>query len=510
VNRIRTVLGVSALFAALPGARADELAELLKRVPAEMNTVAVINVRAINKSPRAVKENWRDTHETEYLAGALAVPASVPVVVIAADLHPEDLAHGKSLALVPVSNLMDSDTLAMRENGVVQALTERFIVLSPRRGYLGVPAMGVLGVSANMPRQDFARWFHSAARPEKPVLAPYLSEAAAAHPSAHILIATDLTDLLDPTAVRAALQKAGPKSEAELDSLVRVLAGARGLVFTAQVGSPSKAEVRLDFSVPMADFVGPLGRVWPKAMEAAGFDIGEFKAAEARADGKAVVLSAELSDTSLRRILSLVHAPGDAAGSQAESASDIQTPKEAAALSASVRYYRAVNAALDDLRAQGGTRRPSAEELRQRERERKSDNFSHYTRSAVFFETYANKLDKLPLTNVDPVLIQYGASVTAKLRAMAGSLRGLKSQLEAFDNYKSTVFATGGWGGWRWGGGGTSLSTNVPEMSTKQGELVAALEPEREKIWSVLEGDRSAVRRELLEKYKIDFERYKK
>ena len=97
----------------------------------------------------------------------------------------------------------------------------------------------------------------------------------------------------------------------------------------------------------------------------------------------------------------------------------------------------------------------------------------------------------------------YGASTAAKLRAMAGSLRGAKVQLEAYDNYKSTT-----WAGSRWGGG--SLSTNVQEMDTKSADLVAKLEPERAKIWEVLEGDRSAVRREMLEKYKIDFDQYKR
>jgi hypothetical protein len=54
------------------------------------------------------------------------------------------------------------------------------------------------------------------------------------------------------------------------------------------------------------------------------------------------------------------------------------------------------------------------------------------------------------------------------------------------------------------------MSTNVPEMNTKQAELVAQLEPERAKIWSVLEGDRSTIRREMLDKYKIDFDQYKR
>jgi hypothetical protein len=487
-----TLIGASA-------APADELADLLKRVPGDMNTVAVINVREINKSPRAVKENWKANHETEYLAGAIAVPPWVPVVVIAADLHPRALARDLSIALFPADGSVSSESIAKRENGVVQAAGDWNIVLSPRRGYMAVPARGIVGVSSTMPRQDFVRWVRGARNPDKPGISQWLQDAVAAHKSAHILVATDMDNLFDPTLLRQALQRTGVVSnDAELNSLVNVLTGARGLTFTAQIGDATKAELRVEFAVPTADFVPALKRVWPKALEAADFDVPEFKTAEIKADGKAAVLTTSLSDSSLRLILSLIRAPGDAVGSNEDEASKLRTPKEGAVLAASLRYYKAVNSALDDLRAQGGAKGKD------------------YARSATFFDTSASRIEKLTIQDVDPVLVQYGASVAAKLRAMAGSLRGLKVQLEAYDSYKSTTYAASGGGAFvgRWGGIGVApsvaLSTNVEELSTKQAELVAQLEPERAKIWGVLESDRSAVRRELLDKYKIDFEQYKK
>jgi hypothetical protein len=195
---------------------------------------------------------------------------------------------------------------------------------------------------------------------------------------------------------------------------------------------------------------------------------------------------ADLSDTSLRRILTLIATPGDAVPT--EGAAAIQTPKESAALAASLRHYRAVNAALDDLKATGTTAS------------------KNYVRSASYFDVYAARIEKLGIADVDPSLVAYGASTAAKLRAMAGSLRGAKVQLEAYENYKSTT-----WAGVRgWGGGAVSLSTNVQEMDSKSADLVATLEPERAKLWGLLEGDRSAVRREMLEKYKIDFDQYKR
>jgi hypothetical protein len=316
--------------------------------------------------------------------------------------------------------------------------------------------------------------------------------------SAHIVIAMDLSDLLDPTGVRNALQQSTlfPK-EAELNSMVSVLSGARGLILTANVDDKFKTELRFEFSVPMDSFVEAGNRIWPKALDAAGLDIPELKSAKAKADGKALVFTAELSDVSLRRLLSIVAAPG--AGFESEGSSTIKTPKEAAGVAASIKYYKAVNSALDDLEAQGGAKG------------------KNYVRSATFFDNYAARIEKLPLTDVDPLLAQYGYSVGAKLRAMAGSLRGLQVELDTYDNYKSTTWVAspgGAFVGRRGfgvgGGGGVSMSTNVQELSSKQAEAVLKLEPERVKLWGVLETDRASIRREMLEKYKIDFDQYKR
>jgi hypothetical protein len=419
------------------------------------------------------------------------------MVVIGADLNPGALARAWSVALIPVTYSVNSTTIARHENGIVQTVDDLTLVLSPKRGYFGFPAAGIVAVSETMPRQDFARWVRSARKPDKPAVSDYLQRAVTTHKDAHVVIATDLQDLFDPTAARTALEQSGEvPTEARVTSLVKVLTGARGLVFTAQLTEKTSAVLRIEFSVPMADFLADFRRLWPKVLDRSGLHVDEFRTAEVKADGKAVVLTTDLSDTSMRRILSLLAAPGEAVPEEEGTASR-PTAKEAASLSASVRYYKAVNSALDDLKASGGARE------------------KNYVRSADYFDLYANKISKLSLTDVDPALVQYGASVTAKLRAMAGSLRGLKVQLEAYDTYKSTVYAPGGGlylgprGGIGLGGGG-GMSTNVPELSTKQAELVAKLEPERAKTWGVLEADRSAVRKEMLDKYKIDFDQYKR
>jgi len=480
-------------------ARADDLADLIKRVPGEMNTVAVINVREINKSPRAVRESWKEQRDAEYLAGALAVPSWVTVVVIGAEIHPGDLSHGRSIELIPVQNSASSTTIAKRENGIVQTVDDLTLVLSPKRGYFGFPAAGIVGISSTMARQEFARWVRGARKPEKPAISQYLQDAVAANKDAHVIVAIDLKDSLDPTAVRSAIQLSGvvPK-ESEVDSLVNIFNTTRGLILTCKIEEQTKAELRFEFGIPMADFLPAMLRLWPKALAAAGLHIDELKTASAKADGNSIVFTTDLSDTALRRMLSIVSAPGgDSLDS--ESSPKLSSPKDAANLSASLRYYKAVNSTLDDLKAQGDA---------------KSKN---YSRSALFFDNYAARIEKLGIAEVDSLLVQYGNSVASKLRAMAGSLRGLQVQLDAYENYKVTTSVTSGGGpyfgrrGFGLGGGGdVALSTNVQELSTKQAELVAKLEPERAKIWGVLESDRSSIRKEMLDKYKIDFEQYKR
>ena len=188
----------------------------------------------------------------------------------------------------------------------------------------------------------------------------------------------------------------------------------------------------------MADFLPAFSRLWPKALERAGLEVVELKAAEPKADGKAVVADAPICRT--RRCGGCCPWwPTRASGRGGGVDGRIRTPKEAAGLSASVRVLPGGERGPGRLRAQGGAKGKD------------------YVRSATFFDTYAARIEKLPLTDVDPVLVQYGASVAAKLRAMAGSLRGVKAQLEMYDRLQvHDLGAAGSVGSGHRGGGGVS------------------------------------------------------
>lgn len=482
------------LLCCATSATAAELKDLLRYVPVHMNTVAVVNVREINKSPRAIREGWAKNHETEYLGGALAVPPWADVVVISAELFPGYLAEGRTLALVPVNNTLTSAEIAKREGGTSQLMGGKTVILSPRRGYVAIPTPGIVGVSSTVPRQEFARWV-SQPQPTAPVMSKYLQEALASKSKAPIAIAVDMAEMFDPQTIRIELLRGGiAKDDPSLDSLVAAISNLIGLEVTVGIDDSFPVEIQLDFKQLLDSQAKALLPRLPKILDICGLDIPELSKSQIIRGDKIITLKTSLSDSSLRRMLSFVHAPSDAAKSS--EGGELLQAKDSAALSASMRYYRTVNTYLDDLRVRGGANvRPN-----------------DYTTSAVWYETFANKIDKLSIENVDPELVQYGASTSSKLRSLAGSLRGLKVQLDAYDSYKSvtTTYSSGSFVGRRSIGvipGDVSMDSNVSELSSRQAELVVKLAPEREKIWQVLATDRSSVRRSMLEKYKIDFDK---
>ena len=68
---MRRLFAITLLLAFVPTAVAADATDLLKYIPPQANTVAVINVANLFASPRATKEGWAKLDHTEYLAGAV-------------------------------------------------------------------------------------------------------------------------------------------------------------------------------------------------------------------------------------------------------------------------------------------------------------------------------------------------------------------------------------------------------------------------------------------------------
>lgn len=474
--------------------RADDVDDLLKRVPQYMNTVVVVQVDNIMKSDRGLKEKWAEKHETEVMAGASSIPTKAKLALVAAHINPESIGEHHTVAMIPLGYNVDMTNLAAREKGTLQLLGDQPAVLSAKRGYIMNLNNQVMATATSFDRQDLGRWVRFAVNNKTPVVSKYLQDAVAANKRSHIIFAMDVLDMFDPQAIRLEVigSNVAKGNAYVVDNFSKFMNGVRGLTIVINFDAKTTAEFRIDFTDKVSSWDKQLAEFVPRFVNDIGASLDEFSQANIQFEDKALVVKSELSDVSLRQILSLVTAPSaDVSPSMSKF-----NPKDTAEMTSTLRYYRAVNQVIDDLGRY------------------KNKKQTDYANAALWYDSFASKIDKLSIQGVDEEMLNFGASITSKLHSLAGSMRGLKIQLDAYDSYKSIV-AVGAPSAnrfsYRYGGGFSSpaMESNIGTLKTKQADLVAQTAPEREKVWTVIEQDRSSVRRKMAEKYKIDIDQFK-
>jgi hypothetical protein len=168
--------------------------------------------------------------------------------------------------------------------------------------------------------------------------------------------------------------------------------------------------------------------------------------------------------------------------------------REELELRASRTYYQAVNRLIDEL-------------------QRRSRNAPNLARDALWHETYAKRIDQLATENVHPELLRYGANVASKLRALADSLDGVVIEVDSLQKglyYRRSGGVGIGFTRWGWMPaivpGGGSVDSNVPQIRTMQAEAIANGARDRQRIWRMINDDRSAIRNKMQEKFNVNFD----
>jgi hypothetical protein len=155
----------------------------------------------------------------------------------------------------------------------------------------------------------------------------------------------------------------------------------------------------------MADVVKPL---LLEILGNTGLLLDEMKDWKSAVGKNSISLQGYLDDDSMRQIMSVVELPTDSL----ESGKETETSPETLQREASRKYFRAVQERLDSLRLQ--------------KRDAKSMG-----QMAMWVDNAARVIDRMPVLNVDPELLDYGATISAELRQMVASLQGVGIQTGA-------------------------------------------------------------------------------
>ena len=176
----------------------------------------------------------------------------------------------------------------------------------------------------------------------------------------------------------------------------------------------------------------------------------------------------------------------------------MQDPKQAT-IAASQEYYRTIVKLLDELRGK-----------------RNTSDFYTWSQIGTWYEKYARHIDRLPIVNVDPDLLQYGSFVSSSLRDAGNSLKGIapKTALKVQQvpdqyNTSSTYVPVGS----NWAGSYGVYAWNSTYDRDRTGRLKSQARTQERissnmnanTIMQALEESTGAIRKHLTQKYQVDF-----
>jgi hypothetical protein len=471
----RSLTGIAAAFLlTVPCLAADDWSGLLNRVPDSANAVVLIDAQAILASPIAVKEGWATQQQQNYVQGTATLPPNVQRALFAANLEPGTMHNRWEMGLFVTKAAVSMPMLAKLEEGSLDTVADQSVVLAPKRNvYFAELAPNTIGAMFPANRQELGRWLRTAKKGSSAGLSSYLT--AAARKGTPIVMAIDMTDTLDEKQVAIYLGKAAALKNKNVDAaqLAKLITGLRGVTLSVKFDNAIQAELAVDFSDSPQAFSAVLKPLLLETLGNFGCMVDSLTSAEGTVSGKSFVMRGPFTATEMRRLLTLVHPPtpsvDTAIAGEAPSASTDPV------IIASKRYYSEVDRILNDL-------------------ELKRKTIENEKQWNMWHDKYADEIDRLPITKVDPELLQYGADLSGKLRTISASVKGVKIKATAMESYKRSS--------WDVYGGYYSNSSDVDSMKAEErakGQL------DRLEIWKSIENDQAAMRKKMVGKYKIDF-----
>ena len=274
----------------------------------------------------------------------------------------------------------------------------------------------------------------------------------------------------------------------------------RGIRFTAQIGEAIHARLALDFAEPPSEKDAPhLRTLFLTVLSDLQAELDELADAEITIEGRSLVFSTELSGPTLRRVMSLLISPApEALPSEGAITDRTERTRLEPTEDQTARYFAAVTEIIDDL-------------------QRVNRKAQDYLRTATWHDNFAKRIDQLAIVGVDQRVVEFGAEIASRLRALAASLRGVAVEVDT--QRRSITYdmqVQPGWAAWNvWGGygyrpGSWKVSSNLQQVREHVAKAVAEGAKEREQIWAFITDRRQAMTRELRERFGPDFGKHRR
>lgn len=457
--------------------------EMTRRIPQDANVIMYMDVDRLMASPLAMKEDWKGKRGAEFTNRPLSVPPSVSRFVRAAKVDIDTERSEWQVAILEANTIPALDAIAKKENGYLDTVAGTKAVWSPRGAYAIKLSNTSVGLLFPANRQYLSRWIKQKSGQSGSYLIDAARDLSSSGPQ--LVLALDLEDLIPPEAIKDRLKKvpALKDSKVNLDELAKTIASVQGVKFSVSVKDKPTGKVTVDFGTDASALKDVGKSLLLYALENHGLALEDMDNWKGSANQKSFVLEGDLSRSGLMRLSSLFEFPSlplDESGRDADPV-DAGDPK----LYATQNHFKAVTALLEDLN----------------EKRKEFQNPGH---AAGWWETFAKRIDQLPLLNVDPDMQAYSAKIAELLRVGAEQFRGAGIREGVRTANQATYgYSTGGYGyyGNRYAGARQNQADRNAIRAQETGQAAMTGTEIRKEI----QDSTTEIRRAMTERYKVQF-----
>ncbi len=423
----------------VPAAAQAQFSRDAKWVPDQANSLILVNADRVFQSGLADQEKW--SPEQAFQRGMTIVPPGVGKAMFASHF---DYVMMEPVWTTGVFEVADADARLTQAAERWESTVEDFMgrkSATLRGDLFGVVLdSGVIGVMAPGNRQSAARWVGDADAGRTRV-SPYLADAIKfADQNAEAILAFDLANAFSVGEARAALLQQEGLTGPEIAALSQAAGRLKGLTLGITVREKAFGAIKIDFQDGTTDLDKLKKRVILGLLSSNGMMVDDFNDWDVAVQGSSVTFSGWLTATGLRTVGMLVNQPVRlqfSGGKPPQGSAELNTAQITREFVDTLELY--------------------FRDLEQFIVERRSSAPRAYS---LWFDKYANKIDSMSITGVDPAVVEFAAGMAREFRNVALILT--RSQGKIDTRTISDVDYSGAYvGGAGWGPGFGYRSANV-------------------------------------------------
>lgn len=500
IKVLRTFVAAAAAIVAVaaPQRALATFPELMKRLPPDTNAIFVFNFDPIMKAPLAQQLDWQTKWGDAYENGPVPFPVGTARAVVGANFNPATKDSTWKLAMMDMSQQIDLPAIARAEGGYPDRMWDMDAVVSPQGAFFLKVKPDVLAGIEPADRQRTLKWIRESAQAGGPTSTFLQGLVIGMGARSQIVMGIDTSNMFSAPTVRrnmAIAPFAALGEKADLDLWSNLLASMQDIRIDVSITDKINAKLTVDFGLDVAVMASKGKPLFMEILDRAGLTLPDVADWTASVDGKTFTAQGALSPQSLRLLIEIIGMPAPSMTTAVEEESN--DPKVVGP--ASKRYFRTISDSIDQFRTKSG---------------------GNYQGATTWVIREAQRIERLPILNVDPQLVAWGGEIANRLRQVGGNFaydqqnnNAKVMNVQAAGTYDYSY--NGGNGYWGSGNGfntsgtwGRGTQQNL-EWQRQRAQIYQQSKADSIKTAMNIFGDigssRDKMRAQMVEKYKMEF-----